>query len=112
MKNKDNYVNLTKIIVIWILATISSLILDYFKIRVENILLIYVVGVLISIIETSNIAWGIISAIIYIMTFNYLYTDPRYTFLINDPNYLISVFIFIIVAIIVSTLTNRLKKTA
>ena len=54
MKNKDNYVNLTKIIVIWILATISSLILDYFKIRVENILLIYVVGVLISIIETSN----------------------------------------------------------
>ena len=52
MKNKDNYVNLTKIIVIWILATISSLILDYFKIRVENILLIYVVGVLISIIET------------------------------------------------------------
>ena len=49
MKNKDNYVNLTKIIVIWILATISSLILDYFKIRVENILLIYVVGVLISI---------------------------------------------------------------
>ena len=110
MKNKDNYVNLTKIIVIWILATISSLILDYFKIRVENILLIYVVGVLISIIETSNIAWGIISAIIYIMTFNYLYTDPRYTFLINDPNYLISVFIFIIVAIIVSTLTNRIKK--
>ena len=94
MKNKDNYVNLAKIIVIWILATISSLILDYFKIRVENILLIYVVGVLISIIETSNIAWGIISAIIYIMTFNYLYTDPRYTFLINDPNYLISVFIF------------------
>lgn len=69
MKNKDNYVNLTKIIVIWILATISSLILDYFKIRVENILLIYVVGVLISIIETSNIAWGIISAI------NNLYYD-------------------------------------
>ena len=69
-----------------ILATISSLILDYFKIRVENILLIYVVGVLISIIETSNIAWGIISAIIYIMTYNYLYTDPRYTFLIYDPN--------------------------
>lgn len=36
MKNKDNYVNLTKIIVIWILATISSLILDYFKIRGNN----------------------------------------------------------------------------
>ena len=35
MKNKDNYVNLTKIIVIWILATISSLILDYFKIRIS-----------------------------------------------------------------------------
>ena len=45
-----------------------------FMVKNENILLIYVVGVLISIIETSNIAWGIISAIIYIMTFNYLYT--------------------------------------
>lgn len=107
---KRRYKNFIKIILIWSIATISSLILDYFKIRVENILLIYVVGVLVSIIETNNLTWGIISALIYIMTFNYLYTDPRYTFLINDYNNLISVFIFIIVAIIVSTLTNRLQK--
>ena len=110
MKNKKEYLNIIKIVVIWGLATLTSLILDNFQIRVENILLIYVVGIVISIIETSNIAWGIISAITFVMTFNFLYTEPRYTFMINDPNYLISLFIFITVAVIVSTLTNRLQK--
>lgn len=110
MKRNKEYFNIIKLIIIWALATLSSLVLDSLQIRVENILLIYVVGVVISIIETSSIAWGIISAITFVMTFNFLYTEPRYTFMINDPNYLISVFIFIAVAIIVSTLTNRLQK--
>lgn len=102
--------NYLKIIVIWLLATLSSLVLDKLQIRVENILLIYVVGIVISIVETNSIAWGIVSAIIFVMTFNFLYTTPRYTFMINDPNYLISLFIFIMVATIVSSLTNRLQK--
>lgn len=110
MENRDEYINIIKIVIIWGLATLISLVLDNLQIRVENILLIYVVGVVISIIGTNNIAWGIISAVIFVMTFNFLYTDPRYTFMINDPNYLISLFIFITVAIIVSTLTNRLQK--
>lgn len=102
--------NYHKIIVIWLLATLASLVLDKLQIRVENILLIYVVGIVISIVETNNIAWGIVSAIIFVMTFNFLYTSPRYTFMISDPNYLISLFIFIMVAAIVSSLTNRLQK--
>lgn len=71
MKNKKEYLNIIKIVVIWGLATLTSLILDNLQIRVENILLIYVVGIVISIIETSNIAWGIISAITFVMTFNF-----------------------------------------
>lgn len=102
--------NYHKIIVIWLLATLASLVLDKLQIRVENILLIYVVGIVISIVETNNIAWGIVSAIIFVMTFNFLYTSPRYTFMISDPNYLISLFIFIMVAAIVSSLTNRLQR--
>lgn len=105
-----NHLNIIKIIIIWLLATLSSLFLDRLQIRVENILLIYVVGIVISIVETNNIAWGIVSAIIFVMTFNFLYTAPRYTFMINDPNYLISLVIFIMVAVIVSSLTNRLQK--
>lgn len=104
------YSHIVKIGIIWGIATLSSLCLYKMNVRIENILLIYVVGVMISITETSNLIWGIGLAVIFVMTFNFLFTEPRYTFMIYDPNYFISLFVFVIVAIIISTLTNRLQK--
>lgn len=107
---KKNSIDCIKVFVIWAVATTTSLLLYQMNIKIENLLLLYVVGVVISIIATSQMIWGIGSGIIFAMTFNFLYTEPIHTFMVNDPNYLISIAIFVVVAIIVSTLTYRLQK--
>ena len=99
-----------KVAIVWVLSTMLAIVLERMSIRVENLLLIYMVGVLISIVETSSMVWGIGSAIIFVFTFNFLFTAPKFTFAVDDPNYIISFAIFIIVAGIVSTLTIKLQK--
>lgn len=107
---KKNGLHCIKVLIIWAIATLSTLLLYQMNVKIENLLLLYVIGVVISIIVTSEVIWGIGSGILFAMTFNFLYTEPIHTFLVDDPNYLISIAIFVIVAIIVSTLTYRLQK--
>lgn len=99
-----------KVSIVWVLSTMLAIVLERMSIRVENLLLIYMVGVLISIVETSSMAWGIGSAVVFVFTFNFLFTSPKFTFAVDDPNYIVSFIIFIIVAGIVSTLTVKLQK--
>ena len=54
-----------KVSIVWVLSTMLAIVLERMSIRVENLLLIYMVGVLISIVETSSMAWGIGSAVVF-----------------------------------------------
>lgn len=99
-----------KVAMIWVLSTMLTIVLEKMGIRIENLLLIYMVGVLISIVETSSMMWGIGTAIVFVLTFNFMFTSPLFTFAVDDPNYIISLVIFIVVAFIVATLTVKLQK--
>lgn len=46
----------------------------------------------------------------FALTFNYLFTEPKLTFHMYDANYAISVLIFVVVAVIVSTLMVKLQR--
>ncbi|MFA5658366.1 MAG: DUF4118 domain-containing protein, partial [Oscillospiraceae bacterium] len=113
MKNPiyiDVLKKLGKTMLILSLSVLFSLVLGQTGFRAENILMIYVVGVLVVILETKSFLWGTISAFICVFAFNYFFTEPKYTFMVDDANYYISFIIFIVVAFIVSTLTSRLQK--
>jgi two-component system sensor histidine kinase KdpD len=84
--------------------------LDQIGLQAENLLMIFVVGVLIVILETKSFWFGAGSALICVVAFNYLFTDPKYTLMVNDPNYYASFVIFLIVAFMVSTLTTKLQR--
>ena len=99
-----------RVVLVWVLSTMLAIVLEKWGIRVENLLLIYMVGVLISIVETSSMMWGAGTSVVFVLTFNFLFTAPKLTFAVDDPNYVISFVIFIIVAFIVSTLTIKLQK--
>lgn len=102
--------NALKVAVIWVLSTMLAIVLNHMGVRIENLLLIYVVGVVICSVETSSMYWGIGSAVVFVFTFNFLFTAPKFTFQVDDPNYVISLIIFIIVAFIVASLTVKLQK--
>lgn len=80
------------------------------NIRNENIFLIFLLGVAIGVVETKSFYLGIILSILFVLSFNFFFTEPRYTLKMYDANYYISFALFIIVAFICSSLTRRLQK--
>lgn len=76
----------------------------------ESTFLLFIICVMIAVIETGGALWGLALGVAFVFAYNYFFTEPLYTFMITDPNYYITCVIFIIVAIIVNTLTSRLQK--
>lgn len=78
----------------------------------ENILLIYMLGVVLVSMWTKGYSTGIISSVFNIVLLNYFFTAPLYTLSIADSNYIVTLVVFSIVGIITSTLTSKIQHEA
>ncbi len=111
MENLKQYLKKALIAVsVTALVTLFSMALYSMGIRAENIFMLYTFGILIIIIETKEYAVGVVSSLIMVGIFNYFFTEPRFTLRVNDRNYLISFVIFLIVSVIVTSLTIKIQK--
>ena len=82
------------------------------SVREENILMVYLTGVLLVNISTKGYGWGIVSSVVCVFAFNFFFTDPVLTFLVSDPNYLITFVIFLVISTLTGTLAKRLQQHA
>lgn len=106
-----NYpVDLLKSAVILILATLLSLAFRAWHVREENILMVYLIAVIIISIEVKGYLWGTVCSVICVFTFNFLFTEPYYTFHVSDPNYILAMFLFLTVALMTEMLVSRLQE--
>ena len=77
-----------------------------------NIVIVYLLAVLMTARLTDGFASGIFSSIIATFLFNYFFTEPYWTFSVNDPSYVITFVIMTITALITSTVTSHAKRSA
>jgi len=98
-----------KVALILLIVTALSFLVDEFGFRVDTILLLYVAGILVINLATRSLSFGMISSVISVFLFNYFFIEPRYTLMIDDPNYYMSIAIFFGVAFIINTLSSRLQ---
>lgn len=112
MKKKRTFIlrSIIVVAIIWTSTTLLAYALQEMGFRKENILLVYVIAVMIVIIETKKFWIGFLTSIMCVMTFNYLFTEPQYTFIIDDPNYIVAMIIFILVSFILGSLILKLQK--
>ena len=82
------------------------------SVREENILMVYLTGVLLVNISTKGYGWGFFSSVVCVFAFNFFFTDPVWTFLVNDPNYIITFLIFLVISTLTGTLAKRLQQHA
>jgi two-component system sensor histidine kinase KdpD len=77
-------------------------------IAVQSISLVFLTAVL-----ASAIAWGLwpslFAAIASMLAYNFFFLPPLYTFSVGDPENVLALFFFLIVAVIVSNLTARTR---
>lgn len=111
-KMQNGLVHALITILILSLCTLISRIFIDMNVRTENTIMIYLVGVLFIIIETKKLLWGIASSFISIITFNYFFTQPLYSLHISDPNYIITILIFLIVSIVTGVLMGKMQQHA
>lgn len=110
MKVKKMLQNLCITAGILFLCTLMSIVFHEMKIRSENIIMIYLIGVLLIVVETRSFLWGITSSLFGIIIFNYLFTRPTYSLEIDDPNYIITIIVFFIVSFITGSLIDKLQQ--
>lgn len=81
-------------------------------IKEANIITIYVLGVLVTALVTQNRIYSLISSVVSVLVFNYLFTVPRFTLHAYDPGYPLTFGVMFLAAFMTSTLVMRLKNHA
>lgn len=78
----------------------------------SNIITIYILGVLMTAVWTNGHYYGAIESLLSVAVFNFLFTEPRFTFQANDPSYPVTFLIMLFSSIIAGSLASRVKAQA
>lgn len=109
---KTIVINFAVTTVIMIGATLLSFYFRDIGFHESNIIITYILGVLFVARYTDAYIYGIIASAIGVLTFNFFFTEPYYTFLVYRSDYPITFIIMLLAAIVTSTLTVQVKREA
>ena len=94
------------------IATLVSILFDAFDFAESNVIAVYIFAVLvISTVTTSRIC-SVVSSVVSVLMFNFLFTDPRFTLQFFDHGYIVTFVIMFMVAFLSGSLALRLKDNA
>ncbi len=95
---------------ILILATLVGHTFSRVGFTEANIIAIYLLAVLLTSMVTSTRSSYVLSAVCSVLVFNFFFTTPRYSFRVYEHGAPLTFLIMIVAALIVGTLTDRLKS--
>lgn len=78
----------------------------------SNIIMMYILSVLVTSVITTQRIYSLISSVISVVVFNFLFTEPRYTLLAYEKDYPVTFIIMFVAAFLTGTLAKRLKRQA
>ncbi|WP_313581783.1 sensor histidine kinase KdpD [Lacrimispora sp.] len=93
-------------------ATLLSLLLHRLNIMNQNIIMVYIFSVLLVSRMTEGYWYGVVASAVSVLTFNFFFTEPYYTFNAIQSGYPLTFVIMLLVALITSALTVRMKAEA
>lgn len=111
---KTKFWNISKSIIIstiiFLVAAGLSVGLDQLGINSEVLLLVYILAILAITIETKGIVYPAIASFAFVFLFNFLFTEPRYSFVMEDPNWYIVLTIFLIVTTVIYIIVYKMQS--
>lgn len=93
-------------------ATLISIGFQRMGLRSDNLIMVYMLGVLLTALWAFYPLTGIVYGVCSIFLFNFFFTDPKGSFQVYDPGYLITFVVMLATAIIISTLVRKVKNAA
>lgn len=108
-KKKEILYSVLKLAVIVFMATILGKLFAKLGFPETNIVVMYLLAVLLVARFTSGYQYGILSAVVSLLCYNYYFTEPYHTLAVDDPGYLITFSIMLTTSILTSALTTKEK---
>ncbi len=102
--------NAVKTICILSLATALSILIGYLGVGNESIIMVFLLSVLFTAVFTSNRGWAIGAALFCALLFNFLFTNPLFSFFIYGTNDVMLLLFFLVTGIVSGTVTSRLQS--
>lgn len=101
--------SIVKIFVFLLLGTAIGHAFILVSMSVSNIIVIYILGVIAVALWTEGRVYSLVYSIMAVGMFNFFFAEPRYS-IIFEADYLTTFVVMFIVALLVSTITTRLKE--
>lgn len=93
-------------------CTLTGLLFYHANWNEVNIVLLFILGILLISVLTKERLYSVLSCVISVLVFNYFFTEPRFTLNAYAPEYPLTFFIMLVVALTVNSMTTQLKKQA
>ncbi len=97
------------VLAVVICTALTALMFPYFD--EANIIMVYLLGIVVVAIRLGR-GPSIIASVLSVAAFDFFFVPPFYTFAVSDVQYLITFAIMLVVALVISTLTTRIKRQA
>lgn len=110
--SKRYTIDFIQAVVIFMITLLMCVAFYHWGLEDSNIIMLYLLSVLVVSLVTYHRLTSMIYSIISILGFNFFFTEPRKTFLVNDPSYIMTFFVMFVIAFITSSLAQKLKKIA
>lgn len=104
--------NLIKSSLILLGVTLLAIFFQSLGFTEENILILYVLGMLCTAIFTTGRVSTVVFSFLGVLIFNFFFTQPRFSFIMSNTGYPITFIIIIVAAFITGTLTTRASNQA
>ncbi|MCI6858602.1 MAG: DUF4118 domain-containing protein [Eubacterium sp.] len=107
------YYNVFCLAMVFLIATAVTAVsvgLGRMGFRKENLLMIFLVGVLLTTVVTSGYWYGFLDAILSVFLFNFFFTEPFHTLLIGNRQDFFLLFFFFAASAISGLLSSKLKR--
>lgn len=104
--------DILKCISILIVSSLISYLFQSLGFDEANIITVYVLGVLATSVITSHQIYSLMSSVISVLVFNFLFTEPRYTLQAYGHGYPVTFVIMFLAAFLTGSLAIRLKNHA
>lgn len=104
--------DLFKTILVFLIATSFALCVVEMNVISDNIFGVYMFGVAITSVITSGYIWGLLSSIGGVIAVNFFFTYPFFALNFSMSGYPITFALLLLMSVLVSALTTRVKKAA
>lgn len=97
---------------ILVATTLLGLFLRKLGFTEASIMTLYILAVLLTAFWTDGLLYGLLSSLLSVLTFNYFFTEPRFTLLVYDPGYPLTFVVMLVASVLTSSLTVKARQQA